>query len=469
MMRSARRLVGVLAALPLAAGIAAAASPASGAAAAGGRTPLQSMPYSTAPAEGAIWFTERRLFGDREESWIGRITSRGRVTSFRARLPAGPPRPGERSDPSVFDITADPAGNVWFAGTGSRIGRLTPTGAVRRFPTGIPEPVQIASLTWGPDGNLWFTTNARMIGRMTPAGAVTRFPLPVGRSASGITTGPGGTLWFVLSIQQNDGWVEHLATITADGAITASGPLTGPSYVGVIGNLTSGPDGNLWFSRSNRIGLITPEGRVTMRGTRVGPDDAITSLTAGPDGNLWFTVSSAHYFEPLDRPVGRMTPAGIVTFVPTRTEVTDLTTGSDGNLWFVQPNDERLGRLSPAGVVSEFPPVARVSALTGRGARGAVARLRCPSSAPFTCRGTITLESGPRGRRRGVAAFSVAPGTAAVVPVPLWPAGRRLLAARRSLSLHAVLRPRSAHTGVLGGRITRPVVLRLPAPPAATR
>src|SRR5205807_2021894 len=50
--------------------------------------------------------------------------------------------------------------------------------------------------------NLWFTEdNTNKIGRITPAGIITEFPIPTDpkgnrNSPGGITSGPDGNLWF---------------------------------------------------------------------------------------------------------------------------------------------------------------------------------------------------------------------------------------------------------------------------------
>src|SRR5438105_12933595 len=56
--------------------------------------------------------------------------------------------------------------------------------------------------------------------------------------------------------------------------------------------ITSGPDGNIWFTESNsnpsKIGRITTAGIVTEFPVITSPS-APHGITAGPDGNLWFT------------------------------------------------------------------------------------------------------------------------------------------------------------------------------------
>ena len=47
-------------------------------------------------------------------------------------------------------------------------------GTVTEFPVPSGSPVGI---TAGPDGNLWFADSAGKIGRITPAGSITQFPV----------------------------------------------------------------------------------------------------------------------------------------------------------------------------------------------------------------------------------------------------------------------------------------------------
>jgi len=123
--------------------------------------------------------------------------------------------------------------------------------------------------------------------------------------------------------------------------------------------ITSGPDGNLWFTegqnpnnfgnRGNTIGRITPAGVITefvLPSIACGPQ----GITAGPDGNLWF----AEYFA---QKIGRITPAGVITEfpVPGAAYPFGITAGPDGNLWFAERFGNKIGRITTAGVITEFP------------------------------------------------------------------------------------------------------------------
>ncbi len=75
-------------------------------------------------------------------------------------------------------------------------------------------------------------------------------------------------------------------------------------------------------------------------------------ITVGPDGNLWFTTLGT---KPQTGTIGHITPAGIVSefSLPFNSFSHSITAGPDGNLWFKEPG--KIGRITPAGTISEFP------------------------------------------------------------------------------------------------------------------
>ena len=54
--------------------------------------------------------------------------------------------------------------------------------------------------------------------------------------------------------------------------------------------------------QANQIGRIDIAGNITEFATAIGPD----RITTGPDGNLWFT-------EPFNNKIGRVTLSGVIT------------------------------------------------------------------------------------------------------------------------------------------------------------
>jgi sugar lactone lactonase YvrE len=200
--------------------------------------------------------------------------------------------------------------------TGSAIGRITPTGSITEYPLrkADSDPGGIAV---GPDGNMWFTETTwhsgrrgrvftgSAIGRITPAGRITEYPLPAaGSDPGGITTGPDGNLWFTES--EGNG---KIGRITPAGRITEYPLPTHPSYPegGSPSSIVAGPDGNVWFTEviGNKIGRITPAGVITEYHTPTGISHP-AGIVAGPDGNLWFT-------EQLGSAIGRITPTATPT------------------------------------------------------------------------------------------------------------------------------------------------------------
>ena len=173
--------------------------------------------------------------------------------------------------------------------------------------------------------------------------------ITAGAGPTGITTGPDGNLWFTE------------ATIGQIGRITPAGVVTefsaGISAGAGLRKITAGPDGNLWFTEQtgNRIGRITPLGVVTEFSAGITAGAGPYDITAGPDGNLWFTERSG-------KRIGRITPAGVVTEFSTGIMSAPglITPGPDGNLWFTECFtfkhfcNGQIGRITPLGVVTTF-------------------------------------------------------------------------------------------------------------------
>ena len=132
-------------------------------------------------------------------------------------------------------------------------------------------------------------------------------------------------------------------------------------------DITSGPDGNLWFTEfvANKIGRITPDGTIT-EFTPPTSNSKPVGIVLGPDGNLWFTEYGVNK-------IGRITPSGIFTdfILPTAYSYPlDITLGPDGNLWFTEGGGNKIGRITPSGTITEFStpyniPYAPASITTG--------------------------------------------------------------------------------------------------------
>ena len=177
--------------------------------------------------DGNIWFTE--LIANK--IWRLELPSRN-LTSF--------PIPTENSSPNDIIVGAD--GNLWFTeGGGGKIGRITTSGVITEFGTGLTLPFSIAN---GPDGNIWFTQRfTQQIGKITPTGQFTFYPIP--STAEQIAPGFGNNLLFT------EFGSNRVAKITTDGVVTESPEIPNSGPTGIV----TGPSRQVWFLgyASNRV------------------------------------------------------------------------------------------------------------------------------------------------------------------------------------------------------------------------
>jgi streptogramin lyase len=170
---------------------------------------------------------------------------------------------------------------------------------------------------------------------------LTEFPLSGAFPNAGVvTTGPDGNLWFTMS---EDVGQYGVGRMTPDGQFTF---FMNPGG-GVTLGIAAGPDGNVWFTTivPSAIGRITPAGVITDFPLPSASDPL--SITAGPDGNLWFAEGER---------IGRITPSGTITEFPLGGGLGAITAGPDGNLWFTEGQNTNVGRITPEGVLTEFTP-----------------------------------------------------------------------------------------------------------------
>jgi virginiamycin B lyase len=137
--------------------------------------------------------------------------------------------------------------------------------------------------------------------------------------------------------------VALIAVLTSSCALLAA-PTNAPPY-----GVTSGPDGNVWFTRfdSNRIGRLTTNGR--LEGNLVAAGGFPSDIVAGPDGAAWFT-------DFVTNRIGRMSADGkLARFdLPAGAKPDGVVSGPDANLWFAESGAGKIGRITLTGVVTEF-------------------------------------------------------------------------------------------------------------------
>jgi virginiamycin B lyase len=148
--------------------------------------------------------------------------------------------------------------------------------------------------------------------------------------------------------------------MTPDGRLTE---FAVPDY-GCPQNITTGPDGNLWFTecsiQKDSIGRITPDGEITEFRTFGDGFSAPYDITTGPDGHIWFTEPWGHYADFVEE----MTVDGAqVGVYYARGDCVNeegcwprgITVGSDGNLWMADSSGRDVWGLTPDGEYINTP------------------------------------------------------------------------------------------------------------------
>jgi streptogramin lyase len=311
-------------------------------------SPQAALSAITAGPGGDLWFT------DRGGNAIGTINPATDAISLY-------PVPTASAWP--YGIVAGPDGNLWFTEKSAiKIGMINPTThAISEFalPSGFAAP---AGITAGPDGNLWFTNSATSaIGEINPTThAITRYTYSatLGFLAFSITAGSNGNLWFGPH-NGPSGYVAEINPTT--GAVTS---FACPTFSMDPMSMTSGPDGNVWFtsSASNVISAINPTTGAISEFTIPTANADPCGITAGPDGNLWFVESAGKIAS-----VNPTTDA--ITEYPVGYGGYGITTGPDGNLWFTDPGTNAIGvaTLTASQLVVTTQPPSTVTAGSGFG------------------------------------------------------------------------------------------------------
>lgn len=271
----------------------------------------------------------------------------GVVTEFTVPTPA----PGA-SPPNPFDITTGSDGNLWFTDCNDQyVGKITTSGTIAQYPTlsgYVPNHI-----TAGPDGNLWYTeanppTNGTdKVGVMSTGGVDLHDYAGSSRTFTGIdgiTTGFDGHLWYD---EYNGNYID-----TADSSDSNFNQYnTNLSSGALPGDMTLGPDHNVWFVENgkNQVANVTTGGTITEYSTGI-TGSLLQFITTGPDGNLWFTEGSGA--------VAKITPGGGVTEysagITAGAFPEGITSGGDGNVWFTENSLARIAKITTGGTVTEY-------------------------------------------------------------------------------------------------------------------
>jgi virginiamycin B lyase len=321
-----------------------------------------------APGAGVAFAADGNAWSTTDEGRIARITPGGRVTEFGHGITHG----------GASGRLVASGGALWFAETPTAggevwIGRITTTGAVSEFPSGMP---QVLWIVRGSDGAIWYVgctlagscPGHQEIARMDATGNVQIFPVTVGY-ISQLAAAADGQLWFPIGASGAVGPLPaEIGRISSTGKITLL-PL--PRGVNANRPLVPGPGGGVWFASSSigpapaygtsfRLGFITDAGRVVMMPT-VRHALAVDPVAAGSDGSLWYVVNQTTIagsppgagglsLRLIDRRGKLLTAVSLSATVGTD----GMVTGPDHSLWFAAPlgrivnaNDRRADCLVP--------------------------------------------------------------------------------------------------------------------------
>ena len=162
-----------------------------------------------------------------------------------------------------------------------------------------------------------------------------------------------------ITAHYDGGWLDHATVAVTSPATLAASSMsvslpTVPNIVEYSTNLsananpfdiTSGPDGALWFTEANidRIGRITTAGVISEFSTGITVGASPYGITSGPDGRLWFGEHGLGL-------IGAITPAGVVSQYPGGSSIRELTTGPDGNLWNTEQGHLAIDSTTTGGI-----------------------------------------------------------------------------------------------------------------------
>ncbi len=129
-------------------------------------------------------------------------------------------------------------------------------------------------------------------------------------------------------------------------------------------SIAGGPDGAMWFTTARAdLGRVTPAGGFAQVDVPLGAggDRLLGGLTVGPDGNLWFPAAFGAPY--LYRATAASPPGFSSTLNPGDTQPRQALLGPDGAIWFADLAGSRVGRLT-TGALSA-PAVVSLSPSAG--------------------------------------------------------------------------------------------------------
>ena len=360
-----------------------------------------SAPTGITVGPGGLWFTE---FGT---GIVGQISTTGSIQEFSA--PSG-------SVP--FWPAFGPDGDIWFTDTSSSNNsvdqlvspacNVVGNAASQSVVVSGTETISITVTSCGPALNNAVTTSTTAVPSGCPAApAIPTFTDSLASDVSTVHTSTFGPpscpgTYTVTSQTTVGGTIVGSATTTyrtptpGDGFLFPTPCCTRPGY------MTSGSDGNLWFTDgSSNLGQVTPSGGITYSQSAVQGE--AQQLTTGSEGDLYVNAFVAGG-SATESDIANVKPGGFngTTFkweVSAKgTSINDLALGPDGNVWFAgHPSvgtGGTVGFVTPAGKVKLFqlPPADGVPVAITSGPDGALwFLLTIGQIGRISTTGTVTL------------------------------------------------------------------------------
>ncbi len=222
-------------------------------------------------------------------------------------------------------------------------------------------------------GSLWYvegtsSTPNDYIGNMTTSGTVTDYNIsyPTGTSKFSIknlTTGPDGNIWFDGCADTTGGLYSGFLNIST-GAVTFYGNTHVSCNLGRSpGPITAGSDGYVWYTDDNYEGSgdngyifsVNPSTGTTSAGLNVGVGYIPAGLTTGSDGRLWLTIPADDEVMAYTISSGTTTGANVYHF-PIGSYPTNITSGPDGNLWVLEQGvtPKKIAKVTTSGSVTAY-------------------------------------------------------------------------------------------------------------------
>jgi len=229
-------------------------------------------------------------------------------------------------------------------------GTQTPAAAGPIKEIALPEGLGSAqSITMDAAGRIWFTEKAgKNLGMYDPdKKEFASHPLPASWGKVGfsnITSSPDGEIWFTVTR-----WAEGAEDPYLLGRFTpADGYFTKYALPGkpIPIDMVIDAKGLIWFLASNKNNLYRIDPKTfALKGYPIpAASGAPKNLAAAPNGHIWFTRPSANKLSEFDPDQGVFREHEVLTSFANPGKIS---IGKDGKIWFVEVTANRIGAFSP--------------------------------------------------------------------------------------------------------------------------